>query len=95
MRRLINKLVVIAVVLMFCATLVGSFSERGAKYFDGFLGTLANPSVDDNEDNNGTRFNEQAQSNASSNFCPTCEECPAGFYDGRNTNANKDNRADL
>ena len=83
MRRLINKLIVICIVLVFCATLAGSLSERGAKYFDGVLGTLANPSVEPNRDN------------ASSNFCPTCEDCPAGYYDGKNTNANNHNDADL
>ena len=95
MRRLINKLIVICIILVFCATLAGSLSERGAKYFDGVLGTLTNPSVERNRDNDGIGSKEKGQANASSEFCPTCEDCPAGYYDGKNTNANNHNDADL
>ena len=95
MGRLVNKPIVVCIVVLFCVTLAGSWAQIGTKYLDGRLKTVVTPSVDHNKSNGEADSNKINPSNFHSNFCPTCEKCPAGYDDGRNSYPNKNSNADF
>ena len=89
------KQAVICIVILFSATLAGSWAQSGTKYLDGRMETVATPSVDRNNSNNELDSNKNNPSNSHPHFCPTCENCPAGYENGWNSNSSKYSSVDF
>ena len=89
MGRLVNKQVVICIAILFIATLAGSWARSGTKNLDSRMETVATPAVDRNNSNNEFYSNKNNLSNSGSHFCPTCEDCPAGYDNGWNPSSSK------
>ncbi len=95
MGRFVNKQIVICVVVLFCATLAGSWAQSGTQSSDGWLEPADTFPVDHSKQKSKLKSNTDNASNSQPSFCPACEDCPATFNNGRNSNATKNSGIDF